>query len=163
MIFNLLLQPGWLDYNHLYVFGKSLHQQENKVLRKGLEAGLSKQQISNLFNSQEALGNISPLTAIEKFSCARNGKVRAAFYDDCQDIPDPSALDPMRKNLLLLDDCFLGKQNKAEAYYTRCRHNNCDTIYIAQNYFRLSRHTIRENSNFIILFPQGTKNLTHPR
>ena len=43
VIFNLLLQPGRLDYNHLYVFGKSLHQQEYKVLRKGLEAGLSKQ------------------------------------------------------------------------------------------------------------------------
>ena len=28
VIFNLLLQPGWLDYNHLYVFGKGLHQQE---------------------------------------------------------------------------------------------------------------------------------------
>ena len=52
VIFNLLLQPGWLDYNHLYVFGKSLHQQEYKVLRKGIDAGLSKQQISNLFNSQ---------------------------------------------------------------------------------------------------------------
>ena len=33
VIFNLLLQPGWLDYNHLYVFGKSLHQQEYKILR----------------------------------------------------------------------------------------------------------------------------------
>ena len=57
VIFNLLLQLGWLDYNRLYVFGKSLHQQEYKVLRKGLDAGLSKQQISNLSNSQEALRN----------------------------------------------------------------------------------------------------------
>ena len=73
VIFNLLLQPGWLDYNHLYVFGKSLHQQEYKVLRKGLEAGLSKQQIFNIFNSQKALGNKSPLIAIEKFSGVRNG------------------------------------------------------------------------------------------
>ena len=31
VIFNLLLQPGRLD-NHLYVFGKSLHQPEYKVL-----------------------------------------------------------------------------------------------------------------------------------
>ena len=54
---------------------------------------------------------------------------------DCHDIPDPSALDPTQKNLLLLDVCFLGKQNKAEAYYTRGRDNNCDTIYIAQKYF----------------------------
>ena len=67
MIFNLLLQPGWLHYNHLYVFGKSLRQQEYKVLRKGIEAGLSKQQISNVSNSPEALGDI-PLIAIEKYS-----------------------------------------------------------------------------------------------
>ena len=159
MIFNLLLKPGWLDYNHLYIFGKSLHQQECKILRKGFEGGLSKQQISNVFNSQEM--QRSPLIAIEKYSNVRSGEIRADFYDDCQNIPDPSALDPTQKNLLLLDDCFLDKQNKAEASYTRGRHNNCDTIYIAQNYFRLSRHTIRENSNFIILFPQDTKNLTH--
>ena len=162
MIFNLLLQPGWLDYNHLYVFGKSLHQQEYRVLRKGLNAGLSKQHVPNLFNSQEALGNISPLNAIEKFSSVRNGKIQADFYDDFQDIlPDPSALDHAQKNLLLLDDCFLGKQNKAEAYYTRGRHNNCDMVYIAPNYFRLPRQTVRENSNFMILFPQDVKNLTH--
>ena len=49
-IFNLLLQPGWMDYNQLYVFRKSLHQQEYKVLTKGIDAG-SKQQISNLFSS----------------------------------------------------------------------------------------------------------------
>ena len=139
VIFNLLLQPGWLDYNHLYIFGKSLHQQEYKILRKGFEGGLSKQQISNVFNSQEMLQ--SPLIAIEKYSGVRNGEIRADFFDDCQNIPDPSA----QKNLLLLDDCLLGKQNKAEAYYTRGRHNNCDTIYIAQNYFRSPRHTIREN------------------
>ena len=134
----------------MHVFGKSLHQEEYKVHRKGFEGGLSKQQISNVFNSQELLQ--SPLVAIEKYSGVRNGEIRADFYDDCQNIPDPSALDPTQKNLLLLGDCFLGKQNKAEAYYTRGRHNNCDTIYIAQNYFRLPRH---------ILFPQDTKKLTH--
>ena len=106
-----------------------------------------------MFTNLEALhaANISPLTAIDTFSGARSGKIKADFYDDCQDIPEPSTLDPMQKNL----------QNKAEAYYTRGRHNNCDTIYIAHNYFRLPRHTVRENSKFIILFPQDVKNLTH--
>ena len=105
---------------------------------------MSKQQISNVFNNLEVLQ--SPLIAIEKYSGVRNGKIPADFYDHCQNIPDPLALDPKQNNLLLLDDCFLGKQNKAEAYYTRGRHNNCNTICIAQNYFRLTRHTIRENS-----------------
>ena len=92
------------------MFGKSLHQQEYKVLRKGLDAGLSKQQISNLFTSQGALRtvNISPLTTIEIFSGVRNGKIRAELYEDCQIIPDPSALDPTQKNLLLL---FLDRHN----------------------------------------------------
>ena len=139
VIFNLLLQPNWLDYNHLYIFRKSLHQLEYKVLRKGFEASLSKQQISNVFANQDVLhaANISPLTAIDMISGARSGKIKTDFYDDCQDIPDPSTLDPMQKNLMLLDDCFLGKQDKAKSYNTRGRHNNCDTIYIAQNYLRL--------------------------
>ena len=76
-------------------------------------------------------------------------------------IPDPSELDVVEKNLLILDDCFLGPQNKAEAYYTRGRHNNCDSFYISQNYFRLPRQTIRENTNFIIPFPHDAKNLMH--
>ena len=41
---------------------------------KRFEAGLNKQQISNVFANQESLrvANISPLIAIDTFSCARN-------------------------------------------------------------------------------------------
>ena len=100
--------------------GSHLQPPATAQSHKCFEEGLSKQQISNLFANQEALrvANISPLTAIDTFSVARNGKIKAYFYDDCQNIPDPSALDPMQKNLLLLDDCFPGKQNNAQAYYT---------------------------------------------
>ena len=41
-----------------------------------------------------------------------------------------------------LEDCFVGKQNKGEAYYTCGRHSTCDTINIAQNHFRLPSQTI---------------------
>ena len=109
LIFNLLLQPGWLDYNHLYVFGKSLHQIEYKIIRKGFEEGLSKQQISNLFIRQDTLSkaNISPLEAIEAYDGVKDGGITANFYDDCSSIPDPSSLNVVEKNLLILDDCFL--------------------------------------------------------
>ena len=163
LLLNLLLQPDWLDYNHLYVFGRSLHQQEYQILKKGFTDGLSKNQVSNLFCSQEALVriNLSPHEAIDTYGGVRSGIVKVDFYDDCRAIPDPADLNVNEKNLLILDDCFLGPQNKAEAYYTRGRHNNCDTFYISQNYFRLPRQTIRENANFIALFPQDAKNLMH--
>ena len=47
------------------------------------------------------------LTAIEKYTGARNENIRADFYDDYQNIPAPSA---SQNNLLLLDDCLLLRQ-----------------------------------------------------
>ena len=141
---NLLLQPDWLDYNHLYVFGKSLHQQEDQILKKGFTDGLSKNQVSNLFRNQEVLVrvNLSPQEAIDTYGGIRSGSVKADFYDDCSSILDPADLNVNEKNFLIRDGCFLGPQNKVEAYYTCGRHNNCDTFYISQNYFSLPRQAI---------------------
>ena len=36
-----------------------------------------------------------------------------------------------------------------------------DCFYLLQNYFGLLRQTIRENANFIHLFPQDLKNINH--
>ena len=163
LILNLLLQPNWIDYNHLYVFGKTLHQQEYQIVKKGFEVGLAKQQIANIFKNQDEFQKVDlpPLDVIDQYTGVRKGTVKAEFYNDCNMIPDPTELDPKEKNLLILDDCFLGPQSKAEAFYTRGRQNNCQTIYISQSYFRLPRHSIRENANLIILFPQDAKNLHH--
>ena len=58
---------------------------------------------------------------------------------------------------MIFDDLLLEKQNKCECYYIRERHSNVDCIYLSQNYFKLPRQTIRENANFICLFPQDLK------
>ena len=62
---------------------------------------------------------------------------------------------------MVFDDLLLEKQNKCESHYVRGRHSNVDCFDLAQNYFKLSRQTIRENENFICLFPQDLKNLNH--
>ena len=62
---------------------------------------------------------------------------------------------------MIFDDLLLEKQNKCESYYVRGRHSNVDCFYLAQNYFKLPRQTIRENTNFICLFPQDLKNINH--
>ena len=68
LLINLLLQPQCLDYNRLNVVGKSLHQQEYQILKKGYEDGLTKQQVANIFLNQEVLTKVqlSPLNAIEE-------------------------------------------------------------------------------------------------
>ena len=108
LLLNLLLQSDLLDYNHLYVFGKSLHQQEYQILKKEFTDSLSKNQVSNLFLNQEVLVrvNLSPQDAIDTYGGVRSGSVKADFYDDCSSIPDPADFSMNEKNLLILDDYF---------------------------------------------------------
>ena len=62
---------------------------------------------------------------------------------------------------MVFDDLLLVKQITCESYCVRGRHSNVDYFYLAQNYFKLPRQTIRESANFICLFPQDLKNLNH--
>ena len=61
---------------------------------------------------------------------------------------------------MVFDDLLLEKKT-CESYYVRGRHSNVDCFYLAQNYFKIPRQTIREDTNFICLFPQDLKNLNH--
>ena len=77
------------------------------------------------------------------------------------DVLDPRELDSEDKNLMIFDDLLLEKRNKCECYYIRGRHSNVDCFYLSQNYFKLPKQTIRENANFICLFPQDLKSINH--
>ena len=57
LLLNLFLNKGWLDYNHLLVFGNSLHQTEYQIIEEGFKKGLGKTQILNIFENQHMLRN----------------------------------------------------------------------------------------------------------
>ena len=166
LVDNLLLQPELLDYDNLLVFGPSLHQAEYEIMKAAFAKHLSKKQIRVLFKQQEDVhrhGGIQKVLHDYKGPC--KGTITADFQapdgTSGGGIPDPSDLSPQQKNLILFDDIMTGPQSKAEDYYTRGRDNNTSCIHIAQNYFKLPRQTIRENSNFLVLFKQDDKNLQH--
>lgn len=165
LLLNFLLRPGWLDYNNLMVFGKSLFQSEYCILKKALEEQLPKEAIIQLFDNQDEIMqlNLSPIQLLEEMAKNQAGKsdIVCKFFESASDVPDPRELSADKKNLMVFDDLLLEKQNKCEAYYTRGRHSNVDCFYLSQNYFRLPRQTIRENANFICLFPQDVKNINH--
>ena len=60
LLLNLLLRPGWLDYNNLQVFGKSLFQPEYRIIKKAFEEKLPKEEIVRLF--EELQDKIMELT-----------------------------------------------------------------------------------------------------
>ena len=87
--------------------------------------------------------------------------VECKCYESSEDVPDSRELSSQKRNLMVFDYLLLEKQITYESYYVRGRHSNVDCFYSAQNYFKLSRQTIRENANFICLFSQDQKNLNH--
>ena len=166
LLLNLLLREGWLDYDSLQIFGKSLFQPEYKIIKKAFEEGVSKESILRLFENKEEImnNNVCPYKLLEEV--AKEGpqdihKIQSKFFETGDEVPDPSQISSDRKNLIIFDDLMLEKQNKCESYYIRGRHSNVDCFYLTQNYFKLPRQTIRENANFICLFKQDLKNINH--
>jgi hypothetical protein len=44
-------------------------------------------------------------------------------------------------------------------YFVYGRHNNINIIYLAQSYFQLPKKSIRDNANYLILFPLGKSDI----
>ena len=149
LLLNLLLRPGWLDYNNLQIFGKSLFQPEYKIVKKAFEEKLPKEKIIILFDHQDEIVslNVPPALVIEEMAKDSDKKsdIDCKFFETSEDVPDPRDLSAEKKNLMIFDDLQLEKQNKCETYYIKGRHSNVDCFYLAQNYFKLPRQTIREN------------------
>ena len=161
LLLNLLLRPGWLNYDNLCVFGKCLFQCEYRILKKAFEENLPKECILRLFNMRDEMQNsqIPPLIVVQEWakSIKNKSNVKSNFFEASSNVPDPRDLNSEDKNLMIFDDLLLERQNKCECYYIRGRHSNVDCFYLSQNYFKLPRQTIRENTNFICLFPQDLK------
>ena len=96
LLLNLVLQPNWLDYNHLYTFGRSLHQMEYKILHIDLKIRLSKEQIGNIFKRNCELKHFGePLNLIDTYvqmDGVTSRNIKASFYEDNKLIHDPSEL-----------------------------------------------------------------------
>ena len=165
LLLNLLPRPGWLDYDNLCVFGKSLFQPEYRILKKAFEENLQKENILRLFNMRDEIQNsqLPPSIVVQEWAKSIKNKwnLKCNFFETASDVPDPRDLNSEDKNLMIFDDLLLERQNMCECYYIRGRHSNVDCFYLSQNYSKPPRQTIRENANFICLFPQDLKNINH--
>ena len=93
LLLNLLLRPGWLDYDNLCVFGKSLFQPEYQILKKAFEENLPKEYILRLFNMRDEIRNsqIPPLLVVQERarSIKNKSNVNCNFFETASDMPDP--------------------------------------------------------------------------
>ena len=99
---------------------------------------------------------ISPVSIVEEMAKEIRDKsdVVCNFNQSADDVSDPRELCSEKKNLMVFDDLLLEKRNTCESYFVRGRHSNVDCFHLAQKYFKLPHQTIRENANFMSVFPR---------
>ena len=104
LLINLLLRPGWLDYNNI-----------NNILKKAFEEKLPKEVIIRLFENQNEITDlgISPISVVEEMAKDIRDKsdVECKFYESAEDVPDPIELSSQKNNLMVFDDLLFEKQN----------------------------------------------------
>lgn len=73
--------------------------------------------------------------------------------------------DQMKENsIVIFDDvisCSSINRDIVQNIFTLGRHRCIDVVYLVQTYTKLSKHLIRDNCNFVILFRQDDTNLKH--
>ena len=93
LLLNLLLRPGWLDYDNLCVFGRSLFQPEYRILKKAFKENLLKEFILRLFNMREEIQNSQiPLSIVVQEwakSVKKKSDIECNFFETASDVPDP--------------------------------------------------------------------------
>ena len=84
LLLNLLLRPGWLDYDNLCVFGRSLFQPEYRILKKAFEENLLKEYVLRLFNMREEIQNsqVPPSIVVQEWAKSIKNKsdVKCNFF-----------------------------------------------------------------------------------
>ena len=150
---NLLLRPGWLDYNNINIFGKSLFRPEYHILKNAFEEKLPKEVIIRLFENQNEITDlgVSPISFVEEMAKNIRNKsdLDCNFYQSAEDVPDPRELSAEKKNLMVFDDLLLEKRNTCESYYVRERHSNVNCFYLVQT---ISNYHVKQSERMLISF-----------
>jgi hypothetical protein len=160
LLLQMLLEPGFIDYNNLIIFTSTPQQQEYQLLNHGFENGLTKESIAAIIMNQKDFKGIPIATLCRKYAELHKqvGGITITLTDKTNELIPPDQLDKSKKNLIIFDDCITNKNQKTLAsYFNKGRHNSCNSIYLSQSYFDLDR-MIRLNSNILILFKLSQRN-----
>ena len=165
LLYSWLLN-GVLDFNRLYIFSNSIQQDLDKMLILGFNYGFTKEELLMIFSKLKHVKEKLPEEAIENLLKAKRHnnietpiekKVECFAYSDPELILTPENYDKNYKNLFIFDDCHMDgrMKNIIAQFFTRGRHQNFQTIFLAQDYFRVEKNGVRSNCNVIVLFDQN--------
>ena len=170
-LINMLLKPGFLDYNHLILFMPPIKQLCYHIMLQGFNSGLTKDEIADIIVNiddykknpeEEGISNEELDEIIQPVLERREEKNLVIDNDisvDCytlktaNELPHAEDLNPNQKHIFVSDDCTNHPEMKPiiADYFCNGRHNNISPIYLNQK-FNNNDKVIRDNANMLFLF-----------
>ena len=137
------------EYDKIYIFSPSLHQDLYQRLIKCFTNYIPIHIIPNILNEEDIDILIDELVNNKDFE---KSDIEIETFDNIQEMKFPQ--DYENNSIIILDDLNQKEMDdpRVQAMFKRSRHNNLSIFIISQDYYELSKKTIRCNGNFFHIF-----------
>ena len=132
------------EYNKIYIYSPSLHQDLYQKLIKCFSNYIPIQIISNILNEVDIDIVIEEIVSNKDFE---KSVIDIETFDNIEELRFPQEFE--NNSIIILDDLNEKEINndKIQAMFKRGRHNNLSIFIISQDYYELPKRTIRANGN----------------
>ena len=133
------------EYDKIYIYSPSLHQDLYQKLIKCFSNHIPIHIIQNILNEED----IDELVNNKDF---QKSDIEIETFDNIEELKYPQEYE--NNSIIILDDLNQKEMDdpRVQAMFKRSRHNNLSIFIISQDYYELSKKTIRCNGNIFHIF-----------
>ena len=137
------------EYDKIYIYSPSLHQDLYQRLIKCFTNYIPIQIIPNILNEEDIDLVIDELVNNKDF---QKSDIEIETFDNIEELKFPQEYE--NNSNIILDDLNQKEMDdpRVQAMFKRSRHNNLSNFIISQDYYELSKKTIRYNGNIFHIF-----------
>ena len=137
------------EYDKIYIYSPSLHQDLYQKLIKCFSINIPIHIIPNILNEEDIDIIIEEVINNKDF---QKSDVEIETFDNVEELKYPQEYE--NNSINILDDLNQKEMDdpRIQAMFKRSRHNNSSIFIISQDYYELSKKTIRCNGNIFHIF-----------
>ena len=137
------------EYDKIYIYSTSLHQNLYQKLIKCFTKYIPIHKIPNILNEEDIDVVIEEVIKNEDF---QKSDTEIETFDNIAEMKYPQEYE--NNSIIILDDLNQKEMDdpRVQAMFKRSRHNNLSIFIISQDYYELSKKTIRCNGNIFHIF-----------
>ena len=140
------------EYDEIFIYSPSLHQDLYQKLTKCFTNYIPIQKIPNNLNEEDIDIVIEEVVNNKDFG---KSDTEIEAYESIEDSKFPQEYE--NNSIIILDDLNQKEMEdpRGQAMFKRSRHNNLSIFLVSQDYYELSKKTIRCNGNIFHIFKRN--------